>query len=235
MIDLITPSQVIGWVSHTELPLSEVSLFQGTQLIATASINIARPDVAERLARPGAFGFQLNIPDSHPDPCSGEPLRLLAMTADGSFSFPLFLPQDGGELTAERFSVALAPVRRGLRGHFDGLSLDGQVLHGWCYSRSLESATVWLQAEGLAPRELSCNLDRPGMAAQGHEETCGFALPLHLWPEAAGRQVWASFDAAGQLRLPPLQPVQLPLEHSAWLALAQFSERNDRLELQQRK
>jgi hypothetical protein len=73
------------------------------------------------------------------------------------------------------------------------------------------------------------------MAAQGHEETCGFALPLHLWPEAAGRQVWASFDAAGELRLPPLQPVQLPLQQSAWLALAQFSERNDCLELQQRK
>lgn len=215
MIDLITPSQVIGWVSHSELPLTEVRLFQGTQLIATASIDIARPDVAERLARPGAFGFQLNIPDSHPDPGSGEPLRLLAMTADGSFSFPLFLPQDGGELTAEHFSVALGPEWRGLRGHFDGLSLNGKVLHGWCYSRSLGSATVWLQAEGLPPRELSCNLDRPGMAAQGHEEACGFALPLHLWPEAAGRKVWASFDPSGVLRLPPLHPVQLPLEQSA--------------------
>ncbi|MFZ0408007.1 MAG: phytanoyl-CoA dioxygenase family protein [Cyanobium sp.] len=245
MVDVITPSQVLGWVHHRALQLIEVRLVLGAQLIAMAPIDLDRPDVAERLGRSGRFGFQLEIPDSHPDPAPGESLRLLAMTADRAFCFPLVLANDAGPLTAERLRAALAPELRGMRGHFDGLSADGLELRGWCYSRSSGPATVWLQVEGLPPRAVSCNLPRPGMAAQGHAEICGFVLPLHLWPEAAGRQIWASFDALGALWLPPLTSVLLPDaqtdgpsaplagDQAAWQALQQFGELIDRLEAQQ--
>jgi hypothetical protein len=48
------------------------------------------------------------------------------------------------------------------------------------------------------------------MAAQGIAEHCGFVLPLSEWPEALGCLVWASFDEAGELRIPPLRPLRLP-------------------------
>ena len=245
LVDVITPSQVMGWVSHAELALTEVHLLLGSTLIATAPINVERPDVVDRLGRNGRFGFQLEIPDGHPDPSSGEPLRLLAMTADRAFCFPLVLADDAGAGTDERLRAALALPLRGMRGHWDGLSPDAGELRGWCYSRASGPATVWLHAEGVVSRALSCTLPRPGMAAHGHEEDCGFVLPLHLWPEAAGRQVWASFDEAGELWLPPLTslllpdvetaPPSIPLtgDQAAWQALQQFRERIDRLERQQ--
>ncbi|MCX5969526.1 MAG: phytanoyl-CoA dioxygenase family protein [Cyanobacteria bacterium] len=244
VVDVITPSQVMGWVSHAELALTEVRLLLGSQVIATAPINVERPDVVERLGRSGRFGFQLEIPDSHPDPSAGEPLRLLAMTADRAFCFPLVLANDAGDGTGERLRAALALALRGMRGHFDGLSPEADELRGWCYSRSSGPATVWLHAEGLVSRALSCTLPRAGMAAQGHHEACGFVLPLHLWPEAAGRQVWASFDEAGELWLPPMTSVRLPEaesalpesplagDQSAWLALLHVRERIDRMEEQ---
>jgi hypothetical protein len=51
------------------------------------------------------------------------------------------------------------------------------------------------------------------MASQGHVENCGFSLLLSEWPEAAGREVWACFDEAGELRLPPLVRLVLPEMH----------------------
>jgi hypothetical protein len=209
-LELVTPTLLSGWVFHPTADLSEVRLVSGTRLIAAAPIAVDRADVRAHLGRAGSFGFELALPDDRPDPVDGEPLRLLALSADGSSRFEIRLLGAAAPTTEARLRSALAPAMRGLRGHFDGLSADGRELQGWCYGQHGSVATVWLQAEGLAPLPLRCTQHRPGMAAQGHVEDCGFSLPLYEWPEAAGRGVGASFDEAGALRLPQPSPVRLP-------------------------
>lgn len=209
-IELITPSLITGWVYHPQVPCSDVRLLVGPHLLAQARINQPRPDVEHHLQQQGDFGFQLDIPSDLPlFRVMGEPL-ILAFTPDGSQRFPLSLI-GARSATRERLMVALEPEMRGLRGHLDGLSPDGSRIHGWCYKiDGHEPASVWLHAEGLPAYQLTCNQLRPGMASQGHSESCGFSLPISEWPGAAGARIWASFDPQGLLRLPQAAPIELP-------------------------
>jgi hypothetical protein len=209
-LELITPSRLSGWAFHPDVPLSEVRLVCGSQLIAMAPIQEERADVTAALQRDGRFGFQIEIPDVRPFCRPGERPQVWALPADCSSRYLLCLSGGSAAETAARLQAALAPELRGLRGHLDGLSPDGSELWGWCYSPNLTGVCVWLHSPGLAPRSVSCTQPRPGMANQGHRENCGFRFSLSAWPEAAGREVWASFDQPGQLRLPPSLPLLLP-------------------------
>ena len=210
-LELITPTLLSGWVFHPRDMLCEVRLVSGNKLINSSPIDVARPDVCKHLNRNGSFGFNLALPEAFPDPLPIEPLTVLALNADGSCRHAVVQMGSQAGATEKRLRAALAPAMRGLRGHFDGLSPDGRELQGWCYSPHGGVATVWLHAEGgIRPRAFRCSVHRPGMEAQGHVDNCGFVLPLHDWPEAAGHLVWASFDEAGELRLPQPAAVRLP-------------------------
>jgi hypothetical protein len=209
-IELITPSLIAGWVYHPDFALSDVRLLAGPHLLAQARLDQPRPDVADHLQVQGDFGFHLEIPADLPLLHFETTPLLLALSADGSQRFPLALI-GARSSTHHHLSVALQPELRGLRGHFDGLSPDGSRVLGWCYKAgSWEPARVWLQAKNLPPRELICDEQRPGMASQGHSETCGFSLAVSDWPEAAGSALWATYDPEGILRLPQATSVELP-------------------------
>lgn len=210
-LEVITPSLITGWIHHPGVPLSEVRLLSGSQLIAMAFITDERPDVGSMLGLPGPFGFQLQIPDQRPELDPSQPLRVLALTSDGTSRFTLQLPGLSSAVNESRLRAALAPDLCGLRGHFDGLSPDGSELTGWCYSSISGQASVWLHAEGLPPRNVPCWQHRPSLAVEGHPQDCGFAVALSDWPQVAGRNVWASFDEAGVLQLPPLVMLKVPL------------------------
>ncbi|MFN9546343.1 MAG: hypothetical protein ACK6AD_04620 [Cyanobacteriota bacterium] len=209
-IELITPSLIAGWVHHPACPLSDVRLLAGPHLLAQARIDQHRVDVEEHLQVQGHFGFELEIPADLPLLRIEAAPLLLALSPDGSQRFPLsFLGARSS--TQARLIAALQPEMRGLKGHFDGLSSDGSRVHGWCYKvGGREPASIWLQVKDLPARRLTCDERRPGMAHQGHIDTCGFSLALADWPEAAGATVWATFDAEGVLRLPQVTPVVLP-------------------------
>ncbi|MEB3156540.1 MAG: hypothetical protein VKO26_03795, partial [Cyanobacteriota bacterium] len=199
-----------GWVHHPHHALCDVRLLAGPHLLAQVRIDHPRPDVEEELQKKGLFGFQLEIAADLPLLRFEAPPLVLALSADGSQRFPLSFI--GAPSTTQALLLAaLDPERRGLRGHFDGLTPDGSQLHGWCYKAGeREPAKVWLRARDLPPREVLCQGMRPGMAGEGHVEACGFQLAIADWPEAAGGTVWATFDAEGLLRLPQIAPVQLP-------------------------
>ena len=209
-LELISPALVTGWVYHPNIALSEVRLMFGSRVIAVAMIDGARPDVASSLGLAGRFGFQLEISATRPELSADEAVAVMAITADGSRQFVLSLPGEAAVATEMRLRLALNPEQRGKRGHFDGLSPNGKELSGWCFSPSSRHASIWLHAGGLAPRRIICCQHRPGMSAQGYPEDCGFTLPLSEWPEASGRLVWSSYDEAGELRIPPLNPLRLP-------------------------
>jgi len=209
-LEVITPSFITGWVYHPEVTLSEVRLVCGSQLLAMSPVKGHRPDVAAALGREGSFGFQLEISEALPVCTTDDSLQVWALPGDCSSRHQLTLSGVSVAETEARLRAALAPELRGYRGHFDGLSPDGSELRGWCYSRSHATVNVWLHCPGLPPRAVACSCPRPGMAQQGHVENCGFSLSLSEWPEAAGREVWATFDQAGQLRLPPLFTLVLP-------------------------
>lgn len=210
-IELISPTLITGWLYHPDFVLSDVRLICGKQLLASAPIKEDRLDVTAALGLSGMpFGFRLDIPDNHPEPSLDDTIQILALTADGSTRFPLNLSESQAGHTEARLRSALASRYRGLCGHFDGFSPSGEHLIGWCYSPFAQHVHVWLHAEGLKPRKISCNHPRPGMSMQGHDSECGFTVPIADWPEAAAKQIFISFDEQGELRLPPLRTFRLP-------------------------
>jgi hypothetical protein len=213
-LELISPALITGWVYHPEIALSQVRLMFGSQLIAAAMIDGDRPDVSSSLGICGRFGFQLEIPATRPDLSQEDAVVVIALPSDDSCRFLLSLPAASAGSTSRRLRLALAAEHRDRRGHFDGFTADGKALSGWCCSTNSRTDSIWLHAEGLAPRRMICQHHRPGMSVQGYREDCGFVLPLSEWPEASGRLVWASYDEAGELRMPPLNPLRLPMPES---------------------
>ena len=212
-VDSLTPGLISGWVYGTTVPLTDVRLLQGPHLLAQAAINQPRPDVAEMLGVPGNFGFQLIMSAALPAALGDQPPQILATSADGSVRVELqHLPARAQ--TAQRLQQVLDAEVRGAMGHFDGLSPEGKALQGWGYRRGQtgqEPFQVWVQVEGQPAQAVRCDQYRPGMAAQGHPESCGFSLKLEGLPSNwAGREVRVSFDAAGQIPLPGAANCTIP-------------------------
>jgi hypothetical protein len=212
-IDTITPGLIAGWVHCADALLSEVRLLVGPNLLAQALINQPRQDVCQTLGIQGAFGFQLELSGDLPAVAFEEAPRVLALSVDGGTSVELtYQPQPAS--TVERLHQVLAPQVRGAVGHFDGLTPEGDALHGWAYRRGQGSGQpieVWLHAPGQPPVKLRCDRYRPGMADQGYPEQCGFEIELdQLPPVWAGQEVQVCFDAGGQILLPGAGEVRLP-------------------------
>ena len=209
-LELISPSLITGWAYHPEILLSDVRLVGGDRLIAISCIDRYRSDVSSELGVSGSFGFQLDIPDCHPEIYHHELIKILACTADGSMQILLRRQGSSALLTEQRLRSALSPACRGMRGHFDGISPSGNELVGWCYSPFIIDVYIWVHAEGLLPRKVHCRSSRPEINSDNYHERCRFSLSLLDWPEALGRKIWASFDEEGLLQMPPLKSVQLP-------------------------
>ena len=204
-VDSITPGSISGWVYGPTVPFTDVRLLQGPHLLAQAAINQPRPDVAEMLGVPGNFGFQLIVNGDLPAVVGNQVPKILALSADGILRVELqHLP--ARTQTSQRLKQVLDAEVRGAMGHFDGLSPEGKALQGWGYRRSQtghEALQVWLQVEGQPALAVRCDQYRPGMAAMGHPEGCGFLCKLDELPSCwAGQAVRVSFDTAGLIPLP---------------------------------
>ena len=199
-IDSITPGLISGWVMDARVPLTDVRLVVGPHLIAQAAINLPRPDVAEMLGVAGNFGFQLRVSGALPEGLGNQVPQVLASSADGQVRVELqHLPARAN--TARRLQQVLDAEVCGAIGHFDGLSPDGAALQGWAYRQGAmghdAALQVWMQVEGQAALAVRCDQYRPGMAAQGHPERCGFRVELKaLQASWGGQAVRVSFDAA---------------------------------------
>jgi hypothetical protein len=202
-LELITPSLITGWIYHPTIVMSDVRLVCGNHLVATALLDDNRSDVCLALGVEGRFGFKLEIPDNHPEPNPQETLRLIATSPDSSTRIDLKLPGSMADLTESRLRLAMAAEYRGMRGHFDGFSTDGDKIRGWCFSTCFPEVGVWLHAEGLQSRKVPCNIEEITIPGHGRKK-CGFVLSVNEWPDVAGKYVWASLDFEGILRLPPI-------------------------------
>jgi hypothetical protein len=189
--------------------LVDVRLLLGPHLIAQALVAEPRPDVATHLGLEGNFGFRLTIPETPcPFPDADHP-RVVALSGDGSVHVDLPLISRKGSLQT-LLQAALHQELRGLQGHLDGLTSDGEALHGWCIRHgSTLPARVWLQAEGLEPFEMVCNNERPGMSLNGLPDASGFLVVAVDRPELVGRSLGVSYDKEGLLPLP--SSCQLPV------------------------
>lgn len=212
-IDSITPGLISGWVMDAKVPLTDVRLLVGTQLIAQAAINLHRPDVSEMLGVEGNFGFQLQLNDALPATVGNQVPKVLATSADCQVMVELqHLPARAQ--TTERLQQVLGAEVYGTVGHFDGLSPDGTALQGWAYRQGEMGPAVvqvWFHVEGHAALAVRCDQYRPGMAAQGHSVRCGFSMKLESVPASWGGQaVRVSFDAAGKIPLPGTASCSVP-------------------------
>jgi hypothetical protein len=208
-IEHLLPGQISGWAVAKGVPLQEVRLLVGPHLIARAEINLARPDVCEKLGWQGTPGFSLELPAELP-PIDWQPApRLLAISADGSQQVELGLlgrPQQ----TAERLKALLQSDLLGLVGHCDGLVMG--VIRGWaCRRGQQQPAQIWLQANGQEPTIVQCHHHHDGLHAMNLPSQSGFVLDPASLPEAwTGLEVWCSFDREAQFRLPQQAPIVLP-------------------------
>jgi hypothetical protein len=210
-LESITPTLLSGWVFLPSINLSSVKFFVGPHLVAKSFVNRARPDVEAHLGIGGCFGFEIIIPDDFPLVQFDFEPRVVATSADDIHLVNLcLLDSQRAKLTTRILQAAIHPKRRGLFGHFDGLSAMGDLLHGWSFQSGKKFISVWLHADGLPGKELSCDHHRSDIDFTCHNGNCGFIIPLCSWPEAFGRAVWVSFDEEGLLRLPQHEIVMLP-------------------------
>jgi hypothetical protein len=210
-IESLMPGRISGWTISNAIPFHEVRLLVGTNLIARVEINQERQDVCEIHNYDGNPGFSLAIPSSLPPIDWDEPIRLLAISSDGSHQADLKL-LDQPHNTSQRILDLLQSQALGFEGHFDGI-VKG-ALQGWAASRDQhESALIWLQANGQEPIPVICDQLREGMEKLQLPNRCGFRLPLENLPEPwKGLPIRCTFDQDGLLPLPQTHAVYLPLE-----------------------
>ena len=225
-IDRLLPGRLMGWViaADPHAPFYEVRLLVGPHLIARVEINQPRPDVCEQLGREGTPGFELQLPVDLPPVDWALPVRVVAVSADGSSLVDLPLMQKKSK-TAECLRALLQSDQRGMDGHVDGI--QNGYLVGWAGRRGQQQpATIWLQATGCEPIALACSQPREGMSHEQISQHCGFALSLEVLPASwAGKEIWCTFDQSGQWRLPQDQDLCAPALRDAAAPLAhQYSE-----------
>jgi hypothetical protein len=218
-IDLITPSMINGWVWHPQHQLYDVRLLVGGVLVAASKIDVHRKDVVEKVGVDGHYGFSLRLPAQVLPIDLPKQIQVVALTADGTARFPLVCMKDK-HLTQSLLKTALDLQYLGMEGNFDGLSKDGNNLTGWCTQslRPGEICTIFLHAEGMDPVPVRCDKRRPGFAALGYPESCGFELRLDQlmsYDVLAGKRLYAAFDQSGLLPLPEALMCFLPSRSSA--------------------
>ena len=210
-IDRLLPGRLMGWVMPADphAQFYEVRLLVGPHLITRVEINQPRPDVCEQLGREGTPGFALPVPMDLPPLDWALPVRVVAVSADGSSQAELSLLQKNAQ-TAERIRALLQSDQRGMDGHVDGIQHGNLV--GWAGRRGQQQpSTIWLQADGLEPIQIACSQRREGMSHEQMPHHCGFALSLDALPASwAGQSLWCSFDQAGQWRVPQDQGLCAP-------------------------
>ena len=210
-LEVITPTNASGWVYLPFANLSVVELLIGNHMISQAVVNLPRPDVEACLGIFGDYGFEIPIPDDFPLVEFELEPTVIAHTADGLHRVNLNLFENSkAKLTTHILQAALHPKRRGLHGHFDGLSPSGDLLHGWSFQVGKKPVSVWLHADGLPSKQLMCDQNRPDIVMNGSSVNCGFSISLNSWPEAVGKVVLASFDEKGLLNLPQQKKLQIP-------------------------
>jgi hypothetical protein len=210
-IDRLLPSRIIGWVMAADPNTSfyEVRLLVGPHLIARVEIDQPRADVCEQLGREGTPGFEMPLPFDLPLLDWSLPIRLLAVSADGSSQAELQLMQKDAN-TSERLLALLQSEQRGMDGHVDGIQ-QGELM-GWAGRRGQKQpAQIWLQSKGYQPLPIACEQWREGMSTQQMPNQCGFAIAVDALPSSwGGQQIWCSFDQSGQWQIPQDQTLVVP-------------------------
>ena len=210
-IDRLLPSRIMGWVMAADPNTSfyEVRLLVGPHLIARVEIDQPRFDVCEQLGIEGTPGFEMPLPLELPSLDWTLPVRLLAVSADGSSQAELPLMQKNAN-ASERLLALLQSEQRGMDGHVDGIQ-NGELV-GWARRRGQQQpAQIWLQAKGHQPMPISCEQWREGMSTQQMPNQCGFAIAVDALPSSwVGQTIWCSFDQAGQWQIPQDQSLVVP-------------------------
>jgi hypothetical protein len=211
-IDHLLPSKILGWVSAADPStlFYEVRLLVGPHLIARVEIDHPRPDVCEQLGCEGTPGFVIPLPFDLPPLDWSLPVRVLAVSADGSFHVELSLLQKQAN-TSERLSALLQSDQRGMDGHVDGIQ-HGELV-GWAGRRDQsQPAQIWLHAKGRQPIAIACGQWREGMSNQQLPNQSGFAFAVDSLPSNwGGQKIWCSFDQADQWPIPQNQTLGVPV------------------------
>ena len=202
-IDRLLPARIVGWVIAADPNTSfyEVRLLVGPHLIARVEIDQPRSDVCEQLGLEGNPGFEMPLSLDLPHLDWTLPVRLLAVSADGSFQAELQLMQKDAN-TSERLLGLLLSEQRGMDGHADGIQ-NGELV-GWAgRSGQQQPSQIWLQANGCQPVPIDCEQWREGLSNPYIPNQCGFAIAMDGLPAGwVGKSIWCSFDQAGQWQIP---------------------------------
>ncbi len=209
-VESIQPGSISGWAYCKITKLTEIRLLTGPNLICSASINIERDDVNNQLGVKGNFGFNLLLPTELPPLSLSESPRLIVMSADGNITQEIF-QLNQKEKTQFNLKKAISSEMRGAEGHLDGLMEDG-FIHGWCGKRGDDlPVRVWLNSEGLEPREVLCDVKREGMKRYEMHSHTGFKIDPAILPEVwIGKKVFMSYDKEGFFKLPENAPIIIP-------------------------
>jgi|694.fasta_scaffold00246_2 hypothetical protein len=209
-IEHLSPGKISGWAISTLEPFYEVRLLAGPHLIARADINQPREDVSTKFNFSGNPGFSLTLPYQLPVIDWDQPIRLLALSVDGTHQAEIHLQSDPHK-TRIQLQKLLQSESLGMDGHFDGI-IEG-YLQGWAAKRDQKQPSlIWLHCKGREPIPIVCDQIRDGMENYNLPRQCGFRILLSDIPaDWKGLSIKCCFDRSGLFNLPQNQPIFVPL------------------------
>ncbi len=210
-IEIVTPSQISGWIYSKDNSFNKVALFCSEKIISEAFIKLEREDVATKLGSNNKFiGFELNIPNE----------LLSEEKINNKFSVFAISEKSNKKIKLEFFSKNQSIDYKlnylinnkkllGLYGHIDGILEDGYI-HGWCYKKNDQNPQkIWLRS-GQEEKAIlvTCDSFREDLKKFGIDGYCGFKISSLEIPEYFhNKNLRFSFDEEGVFNLPQTKEI----------------------------
>ena len=210
-IEIVTPSQISGWIYSKDNSFNKVALFCSEKIISEAFINLERQDVATKLGSNNKLiGFKLNIPiEFLKEDKINNKLSVFAINEKSNKKIKLEFFSKNESIDYKLNYLINNKKLLGLDGHIDGILEDGYI-HGWCYKKNEQNPQkIWLrtgQDEKAIP--VRCDSFREDLKKLGIDGYCGFEISSLEIPEYFHNKILRiSFDKEGIFNLPQTKEI----------------------------
>ncbi len=206
-IDHISPSGINGWVFCSNKKIDKVGLYYEDNLIQDYEINDYRDDIARKFNCIGFNGFRIEIDLNIIKDIKNKDSNFTIRTISDNKLFVKYLQYlPSKKETKKRLNQVLNKKYIGLRGYFDGIDKNKDILEGWAYQQNNGSDSndieVWIHCEGFRPLPIKCNKKRDDLHIKGKQLSCAFKQDVRWLPKSwVNKSIRICFDELGFLPL----------------------------------
>ena len=209
-IEVVTPSQIIGWLYSKDNLFNKVALICNKEIISEASIKEERNDLSNALNLNNKYiGFKLNIPSGLKSYTGNlNRLSVVAINKKSSKKIKLdFLGKESVDFKL-RYLINNGDLL-GKRGHIDGI-LDDGFIHGWCAKKKDRNPQkIWLRCvQKEEPIPIICDSFREDIGKLGFNAYSGFEFSSIDIPDSFRNKLLRfTFDKEGFFYIPQTKDI----------------------------